>query len=125
MDSKPDVLICLIFSNQVTVLQYAGLPGEGGIYLGTRSVSATLLTCEKPPWLTAGGMGLPFLLEICHLSQFPLCLKSGTQKEDKWTIFMSVNSSISISGIQLPPEEEKFAVASVLKGGRPGNESWN
>lgn len=31
--------------------------------------------------------------------------------------------SISISSIQLPLEEEKFAVASVLQGGRPGNES--
>ena len=39
-------------------------------------------------------MGLLSLLEIWHLSQFPLCLRSGTQKEEKWEIFVQVKKTV-------------------------------
>lgn len=36
------------------------------------------------------------LLEICHLSQFALCLRAGAQEEGKWEIFMPVEKKPTV-----------------------------
>lgn len=68
---------------------------------------------------------LVFLLEIWHLSQFPSLSKSrNTEGRDAGSIYAGEENSLW-SNLQLHPEEETFAAAEVLKGRKPGSESWN